>query len=309
MLNITLKGLNGQLGLALAMANLGYMRSIADMRDSNQLTEKYAGVGQAPSLEEFKGEHHYSELGEDTLEVVNKVFTGGIEVPKRTILYDKTGDIRQRMSDLATSVQDHRDERILDVLKNGATAKYKCYDGKKLFATDHKTRDSGVQSNDLTHDVTAPTAPTPLELGNAILFAIRSMLAIKNDRGKKTNKGARQFLVVVPLNMLEASQAVLNNDVLQGASGTLDNTFRKQRKFQIDIEPEGDWDDDDAIIVARTDGPKPVILQELSGLETHMHGPGTEFWDVKKAMRYGVEVSTGVAPFFWQSANRVVLLN
>jgi hypothetical protein len=308
MINITEKGLNGTLSHELSRAQLGYLRAVADMRDSNQMTEKYAGVGQSPSLEEFKGEHHFAELGENTLEISNKVFTGGITVPKRTLLNDKTGEIEQRMRDLAVSVQDHRDERIFDVIYNGASStKYKCYDGKALFASNHSTRKSGTQDNDLTYDVTAPTAPTPLEIGGAILYTIRQILAFKDDQGKKMNKGASSFLVIVPLNMMEAALAAISAEVIQGSSGTLDNVMRKQKRFAIDIQPEADWDDTDAIVVARTDGPKPVLLQELSGIETFMHGPGSEVWNRKKVLEYGVEVATGVAPFFWQSIARCVL--
>ena len=240
--------------------------------------------------------------------MLNKKFTGGIEIPKETFLDDKTGDIQQRMSDLATAVQDHRDERIFDVLLNGATTKYKCYDGKKLIATDHKTRASGTQSNDHSYtDATTGNDPTPLEIGDAILYTIRQMLGIKDDRGRLMNKSARRFLAVVPLNMMEAAMAALNSDVIQGAAGTLDNVFKKQSRFSITIEPEPEWSDDDTILVARTDGPKPILLQEKRGIETHMHGPGTTVWDTKKVLRYGVEINTGVSPYYWQSIARCTL--
>jgi phage major head subunit gpT-like protein len=191
---------------------------------------------------------------------------------------------------------------------NGATTKYKCYDGKKLFATDHKTRDSGVQSNDLSFTgATTGNDPTPIEIGDAILFTIRQILGIKDDRGRKMNRSARNFQVIVPMNMMEAAMAAINSDVLQGTSGTLDNVMKKQKRFSISIEPEPEWEDDDTIVVARTDGPKPLLLQEKRGIETHMHGPGTEIWDTKKALRYGVEVNFGVAPYFWQGIARTTL--
>lgn len=308
MIKITAKGLNGMLHHELSRANLSYVRQLAATFVSNQAKEEYAGVGQAPKLEPFKGEHHYSELGEDALEVRNTKHTGGIEIPKETFLDDKTGDIRQRMADLATGVQDHRDEQIFDVLFNGASTKYKCYDGKKLFAADHKTRDSGTQSNDLSYsDATTGNDPTPLELGNAIIFTILEMMKINDDRARKMNKNARNFLVIVPMNMAAAAMAAINADVIQGAAGTLDNVFKKQNRFSISIEPEPDWTDDDAIVVARTDGPKPILLQEKRGIETHIHGPGTEVWDTKKVLRYGVEINTGVSPYYWQSIARTTL--
>jgi phage major head subunit gpT-like protein len=308
MIKITLKGLNGVFSHELSRAPLGYVRSLAAMFSSNQSKEEYVGVGQAPSLELFKGEHHYSELGEDSFEVANKKWTTGISIPKETFLDDKTGDLRKRMADLAAQVQDHRDAQLFDVLVNGATTKYKCYDGKKLFATDHKTRDSGVQSNDLSFTgATTGNDPTPIEIGDAILFTIRQILGIKDDRGRKMNRSARNFQVIVPMNMMEAAMAAINSDVLQGTSGTLDNVMKKQKRFSISIEPEPEWEDDDTIVVARTDGPKPLLLQEKRGIETHMHGPGTEIWDTKKALRYGVEVNFGVAPYFWQGIARTTL--
>lgn len=303
MLNITEKGLNGALSHALSMAQMGYLRAIADMRDSNQMTEKYAGVGQTPQLQEFKGEHHFEELGENVLEVVNKVYTGGITVPKRVIQQDKTGEITKRMAELGQSVQDHRDERIFDVILNGTSAtKYKCYDGKALFANDHKTRKSGTQDNLLGASASTATAPTPVEFGTGVLSTIQSMMGFKDDQGRPINKGARIFKVICPLNMMASALASVNNDVLQGTSGTLDNTMKRQGRFSITVEPEPLWTDTDAIVVLRTDGPKPVLLQELSGIETFMHGPGSEVWNRKKVLEYGVEVATGVAPFFWQSA-------
>jgi phage major head subunit gpT-like protein len=99
MIKITLKGLNGVFSHELSRAPLGYVRSLAAMFSSNQSKEEYVGVGQAPSLELFKGEHHYSELGEDSFEVANKKWTTGISIPKETFLDDKTGDLRKRMAD------------------------------------------------------------------------------------------------------------------------------------------------------------------------------------------------------------------
>jgi len=63
-MKITEKGLNGQFAYSYSMALMGYLFMLAQRQISNQKKETYAGMGSAPGMVLFKGEHQYSKLGE-----------------------------------------------------------------------------------------------------------------------------------------------------------------------------------------------------------------------------------------------------
>jgi len=213
----------------------------------------------------------------------------------------------ERVQSLGTAVSDFQAELLLGVINSGGSVK--CYDGKTLFATDHKTRKSGAQSNLITKTgIVAPSTPTVAELQAAFLDSITKMLGIKNDQGKLMNRGLRKFKAIVPLAWLPNAMAAINNQVIVSGSTSETNTIVAQKRFALDVEPEPLLTLTDSFVMTAEDSPrKPLVLQQKRDIERHFRGPGSDDWDKKKLARFGVEWNGAAAPWWWQSIQQYKL--
>jgi len=99
--------------------------------DSDQDSEEYAWLGMVPQLTEKKGEKKFSQLRETDWIVDNVEYQGGIVLPKKHILYDKTGQVRVRVNEMADRARAQWYSLIAPLIVNGPAAL--CYDGQYFF--------------------------------------------------------------------------------------------------------------------------------------------------------------------------------
>lgn len=189
-----------------------WVDAVSNLFTSDQESETYKWLGASPIMREWIGGRQAKGFRENGFTIKNKTFEATLEVMLDEIRRDKTGQVMARIRQMAERAQDH-DAKLLSTLIVAGEAAL-CYDGQFFFDTDHLEGDSGTQSNDLTLNVTTPTAPTPAEMETAILQGTEAMLGFKDDQGEPINGSAREFLVMAPVNFLKAVAGALGTSVV-----------------------------------------------------------------------------------------------
>lgn len=296
MLKVNEKGLNGRFAYTYAGTEMGWVSGILTERSSNQRTETYAGVGTVGQMEEFQGEHQYATLSEDQLTVPNKRYVNGIEIDQFDWLENKTGQVGEQVDSLAVDARDFQRQLVVDVATNNTLTGF---DGKALYATDHLTRKSGAQSNDISGLANKATAAG---WRTAFFTMIKNIVRLKSDQGRFMNRSARSFLFVVRPEDAELAFAAVENQL--GANGET-NTLREQRRYNVEVEVEPDLTTADQFLTFVQDTPdKAIVLQERKGVETHTHGPGSVVWNKKKVAEFGIDWNGYAKPWKWWTTMR-----
>ena len=269
---------------------------------SQQEAETYRWLGTVPQVSEWVGGRKVKPLRSSGVTIVNKVWEATIRVDADEQRRDKTGQIMVRINELARRVATHPNKLLTTLMLAGEGSA--CYDGQYFFDTDHSEGSSGTQSNDLTHDVATPTAPTDSEMYGAIVKGISQLIGFKDDEGEPMNESAREFLVVVPMSFLSPTLVALSSKRIN----EVDNPLAGQGPFRVDwvANPRLTWTDRFAIF--RTDGQtRPFIFQEELPVQVQALAEGSELEINQNQHQYGVKAIHEAGYGFWQDACLVTL--
>lgn len=302
--------------LAKALAG-SWMAQLGFLITSNQESETYKWLGQAPGMTEWKGRREAQGLRAIApYTIVNKIFNAVLDIDIDDLRRDKTGQIRIRIGNLADRAAQHWEELGSDLILNGATDL--CYDGKAFFAADHEEGKSGAQMNLLTSsqvaalNVGTATAPTPYEMSMAILGVIQQFYTLLDDQGKPINGDAKKFLAMVPVPFWGSAVAALTGKTLNTGSGSIDNptlALMDNQQIKISVVPNpylATWTTNFAVF--RTDGrAKPFIKQEEYGTKVISIAENSELEKNDRMHRYIVEASRNGGYGFWQYAMKATL--
>ncbi len=235
--------------------------------DSDQDSEEYAWLGMVPQLTEKKGEKKFSQLRETDWIVDNVEYQGGIVLPKKHILYDKTGQVRVRVNEMADRARAQWYSLIAPLIVNGPAAL--CYDGQYFFDTDHAEGDSGTQSNAISVDISllptavhgSVTSPSAAEMVHSIMKGVEQIISFKDDRGEYCNENLTEFLVLVPTTLLIEAASALKAVTIDGGDT---NILLQQDSFNFRVQASprlSAWTDSFALFAAQGNQ-KPIIRQQ-----------------------------------------------
>lgn len=300
---ITSRSIIGDFYLALEQ-NLGasWVDPISQKFDSDQESEEYAWLGQAPAMREWVGGRQAKGLRENGIVVKNKKFEATLEIPVDWMRRDKTGQIQMRINEMARRANAHWSGLLSPLILNGAASV--CYDGQYYFDTDHAEGDSGQQSNSVGASASSATAPTAAEFETAVLKGVEKIIGQKDDQGEPMNEEATQFLIMVPVSMMASAAAALKNPVIVDGSGSRTNTLTNIGgfNFELAVNPRlSAWTDKFAMF--RTDGGgAPLIRQEEEDLMVSAIAEGSELEFNEDVHHYGIKAMRNVAYGYWQHA-------
>jgi len=206
---------------------------------SNDLSEKYAWLGNFPNMKEWIGERDVKALSNFGYALDNKLFEASVTVPNLHIEYDKVGLYKPAIEQMAQNAKLFGSELVADVLINGHVNL--CYDGKAFFADDHAM---GLD----TYDNKAPGV-----LNSENIIAGRTFMQSIKNTGGKTMRIAPNLIVCGPANLANVITA-LGKEYKAGGET---NTTYKMMDYLILPEIEGlEW------FMLDTSKPlKPFILQ------------------------------------------------
>lgn len=280
--------------------------------DSDQASEEYAWLGASPAMREWIGGRQAKGIRENNFSITNKKYESTVEILCDWLRRDKTGQVRQRIMQLAARANTHWASLLSTLIINGEATD--CYDGQYFFDTDHSEGDSGTQNNDISVDISTlaaavhgtTTAPSPEEIQQCIIQGIAQMLGIKDDQGEPMNEDARKFIVMVPISLWIPAR----NAVGMALKGYGESTQLDLRDFNITVAGNArlsSWTT--KLAVFRADGAnKPLIRQEEIPLKVTAKAEGSELEFDEDKHQYGVWASRNVGYGFWQSSCLVTMI-
>lgn len=294
---------------------LGWTPRLAMNFQSDQDSETYKWLGQAPAMREWIGGRMAKGLRSSGFTIENKTYETTLPIDVDEKRRDKTGQINIRIDEMARRAAVHPMKLLSTLIANGhGDTSGLCYDGEYFFDDDHSEGDSGIQKNLLTAtevaalNVGTATAPTEAEMALAILGVISHMIGYKDDQGEPMNELAREFLVMVPIPLFPAAYAAASKDILHAASGNTTDNILKAGAFKVTVfpNPRLSWTTDFAVF--RTDGTaKPFIFQEELPLQMQAQAEGSAVEFDQNEHHYGIKWIGNAGFGFWQLGSKSTL--
>lgn len=284
-----------------------WFESLTNRVTSDKDSEVYTWLGSAPRMVPWKGGRKPATLGQSEFRIPNLEFETSLEIPTRWLKRDHTGQIRMAIGQLGESAADHKLE-LLSALIDGAGATL-CYDKQYYFDTDHQEGESPSQSNFNQVDITTPTAPTAAEMETGILTAIEKMYGIVDDRGRKTNGSAKDFLVMVPLPYMKALATALKSEVILEGGQARSSSMRAVGSLMgLTIEgvvnPRLTWTD--KLAVFRKDAAiKPFVWQVEEDPITSVLAEGSDEEVKNKRWLFAIDASYNTGLNQWRGAQQI----
>lgn len=203
---------------------------------SDQDSEDYVWIGQVPQMSAKKGDKQFDQLRAEKWTVNNVEYQGGITIPLKHVLYDKTDQVMGRVGELADRTNAHWLTLAAPLILNGESTA--CYDGQYYYDTDHSEGDSGAQSNDINSDISSypvatagtTTEPSAAEMMFSIMAGVEQMLTFKDDQGEYCNEHLTEFTVLTGTTLMSAAMLALRANAIDGGNN---NLLLEQDNFRI----------------------------------------------------------------------------
>lgn len=286
--------------------------------NSDQASEEYKWLGFTPALREWLGGRQAKGLRDNGITITNKKWEGTLVIPVDWLRRDKTGQINVRINEFAGRASELDSKLLSNLINSGGASTYgTCYDGQYFFDTDHSEGDSGTQTNALVAsdvsylNVSTAAAPTVAEMNDAVLGVIQHMYGYKDDQGEPMNANAKNFLVMVPTNLMGASFGAVYGKIINAATGAYDNVLAnaaREQGFNVSAVCNPRLTSTTKFYVFRTDAPaKPFIRQEEEPLVVSAIAEGSEHEFKNDEHLYGVKRICNVGYGYWQYATENTL--
>lgn len=287
--NLSLAGVQGEYFLA---REEGYADSwlplLANEFSSDQPSETYPWLGQNPKMAPWTGPRSATEPRDDVVQIWNKDYEVGLVFKLRDWQRDKTGQMRMVGAQLA----DETIEKPMGLISELILANGTCYDGGAMFAT-HTVGGQTIDNDLATGDgLAGAAAPTVAQQSSNILIATQKMLSWKGDQGQPLNRRAKQFLVMVPTNMLGATIGALKDQLPGGASNTMVGFQEAGFSYRVVANPDLDGVTNTFYLVRLDGRVKPFIYQEEI-VNMNMLGEGSEWTHMNNKVRFDADMSCG----------------
>lgn len=271
-----------------------WISAFSSIYTTDQPQEDYPFLGAVPRLKKWEGPRATAEMNRGKITIVNDDWEASVKVARKDWRRDKTAQISMRVRELGETTTELPEELLTAILANASLA----WDGTAVFSASRTWGRSGTINNALgTGDGMAGGAtPTSAQMQANILKCIQQMLGFKDDQGRPLNGQAREFGVMVPVNMWTATIAALQ-DVFTSAG--VSNTLKSALEAgAVAVRPYVNprLTATNTFYVGRTDARiKPLIYQEeLTNLE--LLGPDSEYAKVHNQVLVGGHVAGGAAP-------------
>lgn len=279
---------------------------------SDREVEELAWLGHVPAMVPWVGGRNEEFLNKYTLSIRNVEYEATLPISVPDQRRDKTGQIRQRVADLAARTATHWNDLVGEWVAAGtAGTKGLAYDGQFFYDTDHA--ESGTsQSNDLTStevpaaNVGTASTLTTTEAADVISQTIAYMMTLTDDKGEPINQAPRRVTILATKqgHYVGLRQAIRlqnlgtgsgNNNPLLAWDYDIDVQFVPQRVTAAD-----------ALYFFLGDpamGATPLIRTSETGVTTGMKDETFE----NNRIVFGVNASRGVGYGMWQKAAYVAL--
>lgn len=283
---------------------------------SDRETEEYAWVGQVPAMREWIGGRKEEYLNKYSLTIRNHDYEATLPISVNDLRRDKTGQLRQRVADLAARTATHWNSLVSTLIENGeAGTSGLTYDGQYFYDTDHNESGSS-QSNDLTStevpsaNVSDAGAPTSTEAANVIVETIGYMQSLTDDRGEPINQAPTHVVIFVTKSAHFAAfqLAVSLNNLTVSADNPVRGFTGMGWSFEVVYSPRLTAANKVYFAFGNPEmGGTPFIRQNEQDIVTELQGAGSHEEFVNKRHVFGVNAVRGVGYGMWQKSCIVAL--
>lgn len=284
--------------------------------DSDRETEEFAWLGQVPVMREWVGGRHEESLNKYSMTITNTKYEATLAISLDDLRRDKTGQIRQRVGDLAVRTATHWNDLLATFIDNGeAGTSGLAYDGQFFYDTDHN--ESGTnQSNDLTSteipsaNVSDANAPTATEAANIITETVGYMMSLTDDKGEPINQSPTNVVIFVTKSAHWA--AFYNAITLNNLTSTVDNPVRGLSgagwSFEVVFSTRLTEENNVRFFFGTpTMGSTPLIRTNEVDVTTQLLGAGSDEEFNNDRHVFGVKAVRGVGYGMWQKSAFVAL--
>jgi hypothetical protein len=228
--------------------------------------ESFADLDRPPTLQPKQSGSSPARPSMRTWQIENEEFEASVGLPEKILRRDKTGLINRHLDDLAVRTTTHWRKLMTTLVETGHQVTIS-RDNATFFSASHAEGDFTGQKNLLTANeipslnVATPTAPTAVELADAVSALIAHFYTFKDAEGEPFNEDAMRFLVMLPQNFANVAVKAFEKELLNGGSGTQQNPLVNGRySIGYAINPRLTWTD--SLSVFRVDtGNKPFMRQ------------------------------------------------
>lgn len=294
---LTERGIRGDFFLGFEARENSWVADIATQYTTDAPLEDYPFLGQVPRLRKWEGPRQENELNRGKLTILNDDYEDTFNIAGKDWRRDKSGQMALRVSDMGEAAAELPLDLISALLNTGHTTAL-AWDGVALFGN-HVWGKSGTVDNDLgTGDgLAGGAAPTSAQQATNLFLAITRLLSLKDDQGRPFNTNAKSFVVMIPTNMLAATEAALADQFTSaGVSNTL-ATALGRGAFRLRYVWNPRLTATDTFFLWRDDARvKPFIYQEEFIKPPYLLGMESEFYKQHNKVQIGAHCSGGAAP-------------
>jgi hypothetical protein len=308
------RDLRGEFGVRLEAAmELIWAPRISIELPSDREVEELAWLGQVPTMKRWIGGRTEEFLNKYTLTVRNYEYEATLPISVPDQRRDKSGQISQRIGDLATRTATHWNSLLGTWIADGeAGTSGLAYDGNFFFDTDHNESGSN-QTNDLTAtevpaaDVATTSTLTTTEAANIVTQTIAYMMSFTDDKGEPINQMPTEVLIMcTKVGHFNGLKTALGINNLGTGSGN-NNPLLAWSEYKINViyVPQRVTAADKLYFFFGNPSMGSTPLIRTSEVAVH-----TDLFDDRfKNNRdiFGVQATRGVAYGMWAKAARVTL--
>lgn len=176
---------------------------ISILLDSDREVEELAWLGQVAQMQRWIAGRMEQPLNKYSVSIRNYEYEATMPISVPDLRRDKTGQLRQRVSDMAVRAATHWNQLLGEWVAGGEAGSLGLsYDGQFFFDTDHNESGSN-QTNDLTAtevpaaNVATTSTLTTTEAADIITQTLAYMMSLTDDKGQPINQQPTEVLILV----------------------------------------------------------------------------------------------------------------
>jgi phage major head subunit gpT-like protein len=278
--------------------------------------ETYRWLGAVPLMREWGTGRLARGLASESYDVENAEYEATIEVDRKELEDDQTGQITIRVRELAEAAAEFPDYLLSLLLVNGGQDGYHAYDDHPFYDTDHEGVDDDQHNNTVSQPAEAAgNIPTAEELRSGFFAAVARMMKFTDEAGRPATRDAAGFVVVAPPAMLQPAAEGLTAPLLDNSSNILAGPNEQILNWQLPRIAVNPWIADgvltggsDVIMhVFKTNRTRrPFLFQRRTDLEwSAIDQPDSEEVFKRGKYVYGVRQRMRLAYGEWRYAVQV----
>jgi hypothetical protein len=278
--------------------------------DAQDDSLEYATTSATPQMRKWIGGRDAKRLFNQSVTLKSEKFEVTLVDKIKNWVYDKTGQMQQRLQNFVGRSYTHWDKLATEVLELGESTL--TYDGANFFSASHNTGNSGTIKNLVTAsevsalNVTTPASPTVAEASNIIYGLLIHFQTFKDDAGEPIHEDLNKMLVMVPANMAATFKQAATAMFITDGVGSRDNPLMNS-DLKITVVTNVRLTSTTVIYAFALNGDPALILQQQGPIKPSSKAEGSDFEHDTDQWEFGLSADRVAGLFCWQACLKATL--